>query len=268
MIALRNKAPRWPSLARWSAASVACTAVTTRIPPSIDADPLCRLAETDEGHLRWIDDAEDRVDAFVAKVGDRDGRVRHLRTPQREGTCPRHKVGEIIHQFVELLFWDVVDGRRDEATATQRDPDPDVNSVRGLEPVVSPKSVELAEPLRSDADSLQQQDGRQYPFVDRTLCVSRGQPGQCVFQDDFVGKVIVRNLPFGSAHRGRDRLPHLSRAVGRRRFTQRLGLRLGGCLLGSGGVLDVAYRDCPLRTGAAHRVDIDGQALGQAARGR
>ena len=52
--------------------------------------------------------------------------------------------------------------------------------------------------------------------------------------------------------------------VGWRRF----GCRLGGWFHSGGGVLDVADDDCPLRTGAAHRVDIDIKTLGQAARGR
>ncbi|WP_197498531.1 biotin/lipoyl-containing protein, partial [Mycobacterium scrofulaceum] len=55
--------------------------------------------------------------------------------------------------------------------AAQRDPDPDVDAVGGLEPVFPPEPVELTEPLRGDADGLQQQDGRQHPFVDGSLRV-------------------------------------------------------------------------------------------------
>src|SRR6516165_10512764 len=125
-----------------------------------DADPLGGLVETDDGHLGRVDDAEDGIDALVAEVGNRDGRVRHLRTPQRERACPRHEISEIVHQFVQLLLRDVMDGRRHETTTAQRYPDTDMDPGRGLAPVVSPESVELAESLRGEADGLEQQDGR------------------------------------------------------------------------------------------------------------
>src|SRR6516225_9840365 len=34
-----------------------------------DADPRGRPAETDDGHLRRVDDAEDRIDALVTQIG-------------------------------------------------------------------------------------------------------------------------------------------------------------------------------------------------------
>src|SRR6516165_2288268 len=59
-----------------------------------DADPLGRLTETDQRHLRWIDDTEDRIDALVTKVGNRNCRIRHFRAPQREGARPCHEIAE------------------------------------------------------------------------------------------------------------------------------------------------------------------------------
>src|SRR6516165_3284408 len=239
------------------------------------ADSLGGAAETDDGYLWRVDNAEDRIDDLVTEIGHRDGRVGHLRTPQGERACPRHEIGEIVHQFVQLLVRDVMYGRRDETTTAQGYPDTDMNSGRGLEAVVSPESVELGEALCGDADGLQQQDGRQYPLIDGSLRISRRQPGQRVFQNDFVSEVVMRNLPLGPAHRGRDRLSHLNRTFGRGRLGFWFrgwcpGWFLGGCdvLEDGGGVLDVADDDRPLRTGAAHRVDIDMETLGQAASGR
>ena len=70
---------------------------------------------------------------------------------QRAGAGTRHQIGEIARQFVKILFGNVVDRRRDEATATQRDSHTDMDSRRRLEPLLAPKSVELAEALSRNA---------------------------------------------------------------------------------------------------------------------
>ena len=140
LIAARNNAPRCPSLARWSAARVACTVVAMRMPPSIGAHPLCRLAETHHRDLRRVDHPEYRVDALVAQVGHGDGGIGHLRTAQRERPGAGHQIGEVGHQLVELLVGDVVDRRSHQTAAAQRNRHPDMDRRRGLEAVICARS--------------------------------------------------------------------------------------------------------------------------------
>ena len=115
------------------------------------ADSLRRFAETPPSRdLRRVDDAEHHIDPFVTEVGYRDDGSDISELRSEKDSRPRHQIGEVGHQFVQLLLRNVMDRRRDKTAAAQRYPDTDMNPRRGLEPVFPPESVELAEPLRGD----------------------------------------------------------------------------------------------------------------------
>ena len=63
------------------------------------AHPRRGLAEPDERHLRWIDDAEYGIDSLVTQIRDRDAGVRHFRTAQRAGARAFDQVAESGHQI-------------------------------------------------------------------------------------------------------------------------------------------------------------------------
>ena len=137
----RNRAPSWPSEARWSPARVRPHNWPHAEHAADSPGPFHDLAEADECDLGRVDDAEDLLDALVAEVGDGDGRVGHLGAAQSAGSGPTDKVAQRLHELVERELVGVVDGGGDQAPAAERHGDAEVHGTGWAERALGPEAV-------------------------------------------------------------------------------------------------------------------------------
>ena len=93
--------------------------------------------------------------APFAQAGDRDGRVHHLRAADAGGSRARDQIAQGRHLLVERQAIGVVDGRRHQAAASQRDRPADVDRRRWLRRAVDPEAVELRNLAKRQRDRLQ-----------------------------------------------------------------------------------------------------------------
>ena len=141
--AARKSPPRWPSVARWSAESVAVTTGRGMICALDHPGPLHDLAEADDRDLRRVDDTEDALHALLAQARHRDRRIGELGAPQRAGTGAHHEVAETSHELVQALVIRVVQGGGDETAGSQRDGDADMDRGIRLDFPGDPSCVQL-----------------------------------------------------------------------------------------------------------------------------
>ena len=155
-ISARNRAPRWPSLARWSAARVA---VSTRRADHLSRDspgPFDGHTKADKRDLGRIDDAEHRLDAALSEIGDRDRRIRQLGAAQRAAARAGDEISQLRHQLVERQLVCVADGRCDQPATTDCNRRPDMDAGAGLKPLGSEEPVELRGLAEGTRDRLEQ----------------------------------------------------------------------------------------------------------------
>ena len=147
-----------------------------------------------------------------------------LRRPPARARPTRSRSGR--HELGERLLVGVVDGRRDQAAAAQRDRPADVDAGAWSEAVVDPEAVELRHLAQRERRRLEQQRGRQQALVGRPLAVERGSSQvERAAEIDGARQVVVRDLALRAAHRRGDRLAHLRRVeAGRARRACGAGL--------------------------------------------
>ena len=177
--AARKRPARWPSLTRWSAASVAVdhAAAATSAPSTTQGrshDP----AEADDRDLRRIDDAEDGLDALLAETRHGDRRVRQLRAAQAAGPGTLHEVAEGAHQVAELAAVGVVQRRCDEPAARSAIATPTCMAAFGATRPSSQRAFSSGNSRSASATAFRKSTPAKQPLGDRPLRVFRLEPGE------------------------------------------------------------------------------------------
>ncbi|MCY1535248.1 hypothetical protein D9M68_706430 [compost metagenome] len=132
--------------------------------------------EADDGDLRRVDDTPHAFGTPVAQAGDGDGRVGEFGAAQPASPRPLHQIAQSGHELGQGLLVGVVDGRRHQATATQRNRPADVDAVAGAELPTLVKAVELRHLAQSEGRGLEQQHGAEQPVLRLAVAVPPIEP--------------------------------------------------------------------------------------------
>ena len=157
--------PRWPSLTRWSADSVAVIS-GPRDDLSVDRPgPFHDLAEADDGDLRRIDDAEDGLDALLAEARDGDRGIGQLGAAQPPLRARWTRSRKLRISSPSALPVGVVQRGRDQAAPPQRDRHADVDRRRSGRPRL-PRQTAFSSGTsrRAQRHGLEQQDAVEQPL--------------------------------------------------------------------------------------------------------
>ena len=97
-------------------------------------------SEADDRDLRRVDDADHRVGPALAEAGHGHRRVGQFGAAQAAGARPADEIAKRRHEIGQRLLVGIVDGRRNEPAAAERNRPADVDAGAGTKAVLRPRS--------------------------------------------------------------------------------------------------------------------------------